>query len=245
MAALAGLPFAGWASAGKPPFSLALIGGAPEGDGYLAGVSVDLDEGWKTYWRLPGDSGIPPAFDFSKSINVRATEILYPVPTRTHDQSGETIGYSHRVVFPLKVKPADPAVPATLDLALFLGVCKDVCIPVDGRVSLELAFRSPDPAEQQDVDKWLARVPVARTDIIVGARIENATLILDLAEPVDDVFVESSTSAYFRGPQFSADGLEASLAVDGVENPSQLKGSPLTITLRRGESGFVATVTAR
>lgn len=244
MAALAGLPFAGLAAAGKPPFRLALIGGAPEGDGYLAGVAVDLDEGWKTYWRIPGDSGIPPVFDFSKSLNASATEILYPIPKRTQDQSGETIGYAHRVVFPLRVKPADPSLPAKLNLALFLGVCKDVCIPVDGRVSLELAFRSPDPAEQQDVEIWLARVPVARTDIIAGARIENATLTLDLAEPVDDIFVESSTSAYFRRPQFSADGLNARLAVDGMENPSQLKGAPLTITLSRGKNGFVQTVTA-
>ncbi len=245
IAALAGLPFAGWAVAGKPPFRLKLIGGAPDGDGYLAGVAVDLDQGWKTYWRIPGESGIPPMFDFSKSLNVKSAEILYPTPMRYQDQSGETIGYSHRVVFPLRVKPTDPAVPVKLDLALFLGVCKDVCIPVNGRIELELAFRSPDPGEQRDVDMWLARVPMARTDLVGAARIENATLILDLAQPADDIFVESATSAYFRAPRFSAGGLEANLAIDGAVNPSQLKGSPLTLTLRRGESGFVQTVTAQ
>ena len=243
LAALASLPFAARPMAAKPPFRLRAIGGAFEGDSYLAGIAIDLDEGWKTYWRVPGDSGIPPNFDFSKSLNVAATEILYPTPTRYQDASGETIGYARHVVFPLKVTPADPAKPAKLDVSLFLGVCEVVCIPVDGRVELDLAFRSPDPTEQDEVNQWLARVPVARTDIIRAARIEDKALTLDLAETAEDIFVESTISAHFRRPEFSAHGLTARLSVDGLENPSQLKGSSLTVTLSRGTTGFVQSVT--
>ncbi len=231
------------ALARAPPFRLALLGGEPDGDGFIAGVAVELDTGWKTYWRLPGESGIPPVFDFSKSQNAGATEVLYPVPQRFRDASGETIGFAHRVVFPLRITPADPALPVRLEVSMFLGVCKDVCIPVNGRLSLDLSYRSADPEAQRELSEWLARVPAQRK-IVKAARIDGNDLRVKLAEPVEDIFVESATSAYFRAPRFSAGGLEATLAVDGMDNPSQMKGQTLTFTLRRGEGGFEQTVTA-
>ena len=72
-----------------------------------AGIEIRLASGWKTYWRYPGDSGLPPRFDFSQSRNVKSVNVRWPAPQRLADESGVSIGYKHDVVFPLEVTPQD------------------------------------------------------------------------------------------------------------------------------------------
>lgn len=110
------------------------------GDSFLrAGVEIRLASGWKTYWRYPGDSGVPPVFDFSKSENIKSVSILWPAPHRFTDDGGTSIGYKGGVVFPVHVVPQNPNRPATLRLALDYAVCEKLCIPARGQATLELA----------------------------------------------------------------------------------------------------------
>src|SRR5436309_312013 len=74
----------------------------------IAGVELQLPEGWKTYWRTPGDAGgVPPTFDWSKSDNLASVKVLYPAPKRFSDRAGDTVGYKGTVVFPVEVIPKD------------------------------------------------------------------------------------------------------------------------------------------
>ena len=69
-----------------------------------AGVEIRLDAGWKTYWRDPGDSGVPPTFDFSGSDNVKSVTVQWPAPERFPDGAGgNSIGYVGRVILPLRM----------------------------------------------------------------------------------------------------------------------------------------------
>src|SRR5690242_14733534 len=84
---------------------------------YRSAVEIKLNPGWKTYWRYPGDSGVPPAFDFSKSENVKAATVLFPAPSRFPDGAGgNSIGYKGSVLLPIHVVPNDPKKPAVLRL---------------------------------------------------------------------------------------------------------------------------------
>ena len=94
--------------------------------------------GWKTYWRYPGNSGIPPRFDFTGSQNVKSVTVRYPAPQRLTDESGTTIGYKHDVVFPLDVVKEDAGKPATLRVKIDYGVCSKICEPADSTVELTL-----------------------------------------------------------------------------------------------------------
>src|SRR5262249_60059948 len=62
-----------------------LLAGSRSGAVLLGGVAFQLQPGWKTYWRTPGDSGVPPRFDFSKSDNVEAVTVLWPAPLKFYD----------------------------------------------------------------------------------------------------------------------------------------------------------------
>jgi DsbC/DsbD-like thiol-disulfide interchange protein len=103
-----------------------------------AGVELTLAPGWKTYWRYPGDSGVPPRFDFSNSQNVKSLKIAWPAPHRFTDDSGATIGYKNGVIFPLRIVPQDPAKPVLLRLKLDYAVCEKLCVPAEGRAELVL-----------------------------------------------------------------------------------------------------------
>jgi DsbC/DsbD-like thiol-disulfide interchange protein len=130
---------AGWAEAAHSAVRLiAAPAPDPEAAERQAGVELRLDPGWKTYWRYPGDSGIPPRFDFSGSDNVDAVTIAWPAPNRLVDETGVTIGYKGAVVFPLAVRLLDPAKPATLRLKLEYGVCEKLCIPAEAEATLDL-----------------------------------------------------------------------------------------------------------
>src|SRR3954454_16363055 len=97
-----------------------LIAGERRNDGRAptqrAGVQVRLAPGWKTYWRYPGDSGVPPRFDFAEAQNVKTVTIEWPAPHRFSDESGITIGYKEEVIFPLHLVAQDSSKPVRLVL---------------------------------------------------------------------------------------------------------------------------------
>lgn len=125
---------------------------------FRGGVEIALTPGWKTYWRYPGDAGIPPRFDWSGSQNVAKVEVLYPAPKRITDGSGQTsIGYDERVIFPLRIYASDPAKPVVLNLKLDFATCEKLCIPAEAALSLSFAAGDgPEPALAQAEQ----RVPV-------------------------------------------------------------------------------------
>lgn len=106
-----------------------LDGGRTANGAYLGALRVTLQDGWKTYWRAPGDAGIPPQFDWKRSTNVGSVSITWPAPD-VFDQNGlQSIGYENQMVLPVEISPKNPAKPVRLKGTVDLGVCKDVCIP--------------------------------------------------------------------------------------------------------------------
>src|ERR1700710_1026556 len=109
--------------------ALRLLAGSRSGAVLLGGIAIQLQPGWHTYWRTPGDSGVPPRFDFSKSDNVEAVTILWPAPRKFPDGPGGTsLGYPKHVVLPLRTVPKKPGEPVTLRAAINYAVCEKLCI---------------------------------------------------------------------------------------------------------------------
>ncbi len=116
-------------SVGKPVQLDILDGGRTANGTYLGALRLTLKDGWKTYWRAPGDAGIPPQFDWKGSRNVGDISITWPAPD-VFDQNGlRSIGYQDQLVLPVEITPKNPAKPVRLRGEMDLGVCKDVCIP--------------------------------------------------------------------------------------------------------------------
>lgn len=135
--------------------------GPGEPERIYAGLEIELDDGWKTYWRNPGSSGVPPRIEFEGSENLAKAEVLYPAPIRFPDKDGDTIGYKQSVVLPLALVATDPSKPIQLKISAEYGICKDVCIPVQPSLSLTI----PGEVSQVDINhslsSALAKVPRA------------------------------------------------------------------------------------
>src|SRR5882762_3362683 len=135
-----------------------LLAGSRSGAVLMGGVAFALQPGWKTYWRTPGDSGVPPRFDFSKSENVEAVTVLWPAPMQFDDGAGgHSLGYKGQVVLPLRVVPKSADKPVTLRADVNYAVCEKWCIRVDD--STELPFTSVASTEDSALFAALDTVP--------------------------------------------------------------------------------------
>lgn len=209
MACLAGQTAAAHAADASPwaddaSSSVRLIAGTNAGeDATRAGIEIKLQPGWKTYWRYPGDSGVPPRFDFSGSDNLASATVLYPAPHLFTDQTGHSLGYKDRVIFPVHVTATDKSKPVTLRLKLEYAVCEKLCIPAEARAELGLGAGSAEQAKA--IAAAEARVPEKADPARVGLvawRVSDAGKPLIMVEldkalrdPVE-LFVEGPTSEW-------------------------------------------------
>ena len=95
---------------------------------HMAALHMELASGWKTYWRAPGEAGIPPQFDWTASRNLAGLDVLWPTPRITVDHGMLTIGYSEQLVLPIRLLPARPGRDVTLRGTVEIGVCRDVSV---------------------------------------------------------------------------------------------------------------------
>lgn len=212
----------------------------------LAGVQISMDPGWKTYWRHPGDSGVPPSFDWSGSKNLKEAVVLYPAPHRFSDANGTAIGYGADVVFPVKVTPERPGDPVELKLAVQYGLCKNLCIPNEAELKLELPAKPADTADASLLASFLGQVPRPAEEGALPA-VKNVEARLDGDKP--QLFIDVQFPAFAKGADLFIDGGEAFVPVptpvgkpeSGTQRfaidfataaeADRIKGKPLSLTL--------------
>jgi DsbC/DsbD-like thiol-disulfide interchange protein len=143
-----------------------LHGWQTRSQGQMAGLHLQLAPGWKTYWRAPGDAGIPPVFDWSRSDNVEAVRIHWPAPHVFTLNGLRTIGYSGDVVLPIEITPRDPGRAVHLRGAVEMGVCSDICVPATLTFDATIEGQgAPHPA----ISGALASLPHSGQDAGVSA----------------------------------------------------------------------------
>lgn len=126
----------------------AILPGWRAADGsHVAALRLTLAPGWKTYWRSPGDSGIPPLFDWTGSRNIDAVSFHWPVPDVFHVNGMQSIGYHDQLILPFEIRTNDPGQPIEVTLRVDLGICRDICVPAQVDLSATLAVPgAPDAA---------------------------------------------------------------------------------------------------
>ena len=228
----------------------------PHGSILRAGIEIRLDPGWKTYWRYPGDSGVPPSFDFAGSQNVKSATVEWPAPEQfSDDAGGHSIGYRGDVVLPLQVVPMDPSRPSNLSLKLNYAICGTLCVPAHAILDLPLTGASADEAildtAEQSVPKRVALGPSRGNDLaIISVRREaggkHGRVVVDLAAPSGapvTLFAEGPTPEWAL-PLPEPDGPQAGptrrfiFDLDGLPPGAQVTGAALTLTAVSGSDAI-------
>lgn len=244
--------------------SVRLIAGSRSGNVLLGGIGFQLEPGWKTYWRTPGDSGVPPRIDFAKSDNVESVTILWPVPTQFPDGAGGiSFGYKNQVLLPLRIIAKSSDKPVTLRATINYAVCEKLCIPVEA--AAELAFLSVASTEDNAIAAALETVPKpakigdATPLSIREVRREDKRVLVDIVTQDDKVPNGKAASGkdlelFVEGPTLEwalpvpklikreSDGVQRfSFDLDGLPPGASADGAILKLTVARPGNAYEFT----
>ena len=226
--------------------------------GLYAGVEVAMPEGWKTYWRAPGDAGgVPPYFDWQASENLASADVLYPAPHRLSDKTGDAVGYKGGVIFPVRLIPKDATKPVILHGKIEYGLCKDICIPAEADLKVVIP---PNVGASAELTDTLARVPQKNPRSGVDPKLDTWHFVESSPKPKlvlnvetafpdkADAFVVAPGGIYVPLPKRVAN--ESGKAVFEVDlsddvDIKNLKGKPLTVTMVDGKGQSETTITLK
>jgi DsbC/DsbD-like thiol-disulfide interchange protein len=229
-----------------------LLAGSRSGAVLLGGIAFQLEPGWKTYWRNPGDSGVPPRFDFSKSENIEAVTVLWPAPRKFDDGAGgHSLGYRDQIVLPLRIVAKHADKPVTLRADIDYAVCEKICIPV--QAFAELPFTSVASTEDSNLFAALDTVPkpanigdpnpLTIRDI---KRDGKSTVLVDVVSPEAkevSLFVEGPTPDWsLPVPELLNDsppGVKRfAFELEGLPPGANPEGAALKLTLLGGDRSY-------
>lgn len=208
---------------------------------YMAALDLQLAPHWKTYWRAPGEAGIPPTFDWAGSINLKSVQFHWPSPRVIALNGMKSIGYLSELVLPVEVVAQDPTKPVTLALEMDLGICHDICMPAhltfaatlqgagakDGRIESALA----------DMPQQAAGATCTIAPIADGLRLQAYLTVPPLGPEETVVFETNDPQVWVAEAQTARQGGVLSSSTDLVP-PT---GAPFTLD----RSAVIVTVLAQ
>ncbi|WP_319530947.1 protein-disulfide reductase DsbD domain-containing protein [uncultured Cohaesibacter sp.] len=234
-----------------------LISGGKHGEEYKAGLEIVLDAGWKTYWKVPGDSGIPPFLDAAASQNVAKLDIKWPTPVRYKVGSDEMLGFKDAIIFPLLLTPEDPTKPIELKLNAQLGLCSELCVPFSADFSLLIPEGSnSDPGSELLIDRDMVLVPKKPSDGFSIVKLEQEKHV----DAPDRLIITTSIPDGYGNKDLFVEGPEDwllpltkplgevgnqqrfELLLDGLPKDGNSEGARLTFTLTNGDESVEQSV---
>lgn len=227
--------------------------GLPDVEGTLKGaLQIRLKPGWKTYWRDPGGNGVPPQLDTSPSTNVKSAQMMYPAPKRIDDGNAQTAGYDTSLALPIVFSLNEAANAAEIRANVFLGICKEICIPVQADFKIDPAADPENADDGAIVEHGFSELPAeARDDFRVDSlHIDGKSLVATAKIPSDSekpVLFLASADGYLLGlpEREKRDGDAASFAAEIFQKPDGSKPAQFHYTLVAGKRSVSGTATLR
>ncbi|WP_279481527.1 protein-disulfide reductase DsbD domain-containing protein [Aureimonas sp. SK2] len=218
--------------------TIRLVALAPDGVGNVHGaLSIELEPGWKTYWIAPGPVGLAPRLDFSGSTDLSDPSVDYPPPIRFAEGNDESVGYAEPTAFAISAKAAPGATP-TLRLSAFLGICRELCVPVQVQLAAEPTDSLSDRALVRRAQATLPEDGGAPPPSLRWNH-DRSALVMDAdttGSPLADVFVSAGDGWSFGRPTAVGNsGRALSLPVLARPAPGAELG-PVNILLTRADS---------
>ncbi|MBX3569943.1 MAG: hypothetical protein KF914_17910 [Rhizobiaceae bacterium] len=186
--------------------------GVPDGDGRLRGaLQIQLKPGWKTYWRDPGEAGVPPTIDVSASRSIRSASLDFPAPERHMDGDYAWAGYGHSVSLPVVFETAPGVALGAIDAAVFLGICETICVPLQATLAIDPSQDADAPDDAAIVDDAFEALPrpASRAFGIELVKSEADDIVVEVHVPEGDaaeLFLAGSDDYLFGVPEAFEEG---------------------------------------
>ena len=184
--------------------AIRIVADRPQPDGTIPAIlDIRLEPGWKTYWLEPGASGIPPQVSIDPKDGVSVLGMRFPPPKRFGEGVDQYTGYDKSVAFPLLLKSERKSRDMSLNFSVFLGICKDICIPVQANLSLSLPEGTAEnPLDRARIDDAVAALPAqpSETFKVKAASFDAAGKRLRLSLVTPDASAEEPPELFLAGP---------------------------------------------
>jgi len=213
-------------------------------------LDIKLEDGWKTYWRSPGEGGVAPAIRWQETTP--SMQWFWPTPARFDVAGITTQGYHQQVTFPMQMT-GDTQV--TLKGVLTLSTCSNVCLLTD--YPFTIIPTQQDEEFAHDYLKAMGQIPVKsgltetmKVDYRQGELLLEAVRTGGWSNP--GLYLDNLGDAVFGKPTIDVEGetLHATIPVSdswGEEAPD-ISGKSLTLVLEdqgiAQESQLVVGVTS-
>ena len=211
----------------------------------LVGLEIDMPETNKTYWRVPGDTGLLTELDFAGSTGVLGHRILWPYPVR--HQTAEYLDYAYfgPTILPveLTVEPGSPQV----ELSAMLGVCSEVCVPAQARFSLSLTDAAPDRPNGLRIRQALATAPldwpgdpqpIGNVELLPEAGMLAVHFGGEELDPASLIAATDSGEPLFGAPQKSPEPNLVLIPILGKADEWGLENQAIRLTFLTGMGAF-------
>lgn len=214
----------------------------------LVGLEIDMPETSKTYWRVPGETGLPTELDFAGSLGVVGHQVLWPYPTRVENKDYTDYVYFGPTVLPIELATEPGALQA--ELAVILGVCSDICVPAQALFSLPLAEAQPDRANGLRIRQALAMAPIrwdGDPQPIGNVEYDASAGMLAVrvgdpdVDPASLIAATASGEPLFGTPQKSPEPHLVLIPVLGKSDEIDLASQDVQLTFMTGMGAFEVT----
>jgi DsbC/DsbD-like thiol-disulfide interchange protein len=207
------------------------------------GIEIDMPLQMKTYWRIPGETGIPASLDFSRSEGVGEHRVLWPYPEIDQSTGYLDFVYHGPTVLPLELRPTGETM--VVDLALVLGICSDICVPAQATFALPIQLATPDTAQTLRIEQAIANVPIPPDDdasigpVAFGPDGLSVPLQSADIDPASVIAATADPAILFGAPQKSPDNDLVILPLLGGDGQQSLVGQLIEISFMTSTGPYV------
>lgn len=193
-------------------------------------LDVRLSDGWYGYWKMPGEGGLPPQFDWSGSENLKGADVLWPAPERYVVADLHSFVYKGKMFLPVRIQPEDTSKDVKLHLKADIMVCKQICVPQSIEMQLDIPA-GPEKASSYapQIDHAISRLPSAENlpglkieHLVVGPKALVITTFAQRGYDRADVFVESGDIYLVAEPVVEKDPDDPRKAMMSVPYPEYM-----------------------
>lgn len=216
----------------------------------LVALELDMPQNYNTYWRVPGESGIPTEIDMAGSQGIAGYQMLWPYP-RIETEGGLTdFVYRGSTVLPVEVKLTGAR--ADLEAAVVMGVCSDICVPAFATFRLPLDFNRPDRGQGLRIAQAVALTPqdwseprpvFGKVSWDAGAKALSVALADPRVDPLSVIADATAAGQLYGAPQKSPDGSTVLLPLLGGADHAAREGMPVSLTFMTDMGPFSLSTT--
>ncbi len=211
----------------------------------MAAIELDMPAATKTYWRIPGETGIPAQLDLAGSTNVESGEIVWPYPLRQIEHGFVDFVYKGETLLPVALTVGSGAAEVTANV--MLGVCDQICVPVRAELALTINPARPDRRQGLRIQQALADVPAPWAgdaaiigDVIIDPVSRRLDVAIDTAQvdPQSVIIDNGDPGLLFSMPQKSPEAGLVSFELLGKRAGEGLQGQPVRLTFLTANGAF-------